>query len=338
MDFRKLVAVLFSALLVQGCQNPGPAEESPARSLESVAPVPYSERSIPTEQAKPFFKVTASHTVLEGPSFDRAGNLLFSDVKGQRLLQLSATGVMSEISRFESGNPGGTAIHKDGRIYVAVIADQFTRGWIVSMNPDGTSPVVILKPEQGFVPNDLVFDKAGGFYFTDFRGDSTSPTGGVYYVAPDNRTITPVLQHLSLANGIGLSPDGSTLWVTESGRNLLHKINLSDPTTIAPLGSSIPYHFTGPAPDSLRVDHQGNVYVAMMRQGRVMTFAPNGVPIGQVLVPERDEGGNLLSASLALSPITNEIYIVTADGRAAGGAAIFRASSRASGLKLFSHD
>ncbi|KPX09686.1 SMP-30/gluconolactonase/LRE family protein [Pseudomonas syringae] len=206
------------------------------------------------------------------------------------------------------------------------------------MNPDGSTPVVVLKPEQGFVPNDLVFDKFGGFYFTDFRGNSTTPAGGVYYMAPADRTITPVLQRLSLANGIGLSPDGTTLWVTESGRNLLHKIKLSDATTIAPLGSSIPYRFTGPAPDSLRVDREGNVYVAMMRQGRVMTFAPDGVPIGQILVPKRDQGGNLLSASVALSPTTRDIYIVSADSRATGTAGIFRAASVAPGFKLYSHD
>jgi lactonase len=65
-----------------------------------------------------------------------------------------------------------------------------------------------------------------------------------------------------MANGVALSPNGKVLWATESGRNLLQRIELSDATTIAPVGSTIPYHFIGPLPDSMRVDRDGNVYIA----------------------------------------------------------------------------
>ena len=53
------------------------------------------------------------------------------------------------------------------------------------------------------------------FYFTDFRGSTPDPIGGVYHVAPDFRTITPILRHLAIANGVCLSPDGKVLWATE---------------------------------------------------------------------------------------------------------------------------
>jgi len=109
----------------------------------------------------------------------------------------------------------------------------------------------IVPSSAGYVPNDLVFDSDGGFYFTDFRGTSTDTTGGVYYVSPDFKTITPVLSHISEANGIALSPDGKRLWATEFGRNLLHRIDLDSPTQIAAIGTAIPYHFTGAAPDSI---------------------------------------------------------------------------------------
>lgn len=55
--------------------------------------------------------------------------------------------------------------------------------------------------------DDMVFDSKGGFYFTDFRGYSTNPLGGVYYVSPDFRTVTPIIQNISVANGIALSTD-----------------------------------------------------------------------------------------------------------------------------------
>lgn len=104
------------------------------------------------------------------------------------------------------------------------------------------------------------------------------------------------------ANGVALSPEGKTLWATEYARNLLHRVNLESPTSVPLTGSKILYHFTGPAPDSMRVDADGNVYVALVGQGRVLIFNPAGSPIGQVLLPERDKGLNLRSTSLALHP------------------------------------
>lgn len=119
------------------------------------------------------------------------------------------------------------------------------------------------------------------------------------------------MPHLSEANGVALSPDGKRLWATEFGRNLLHRVDLEAPTEIAPIGTAIPYHFIGAAPDSMRTD---SVCVAMYGQGRVLVFNRNGIPIGQVLLPGRDEGHNLESTSMALKPGTSDLYIVTNDG------------------------
>jgi lactonase len=68
-----------------------------------------------------------------------------------------------------------------------------------------------------------------------------------------------LLRHLAMANGVALSPDGKELWGTEFSRNLLHRIELAGPTTIAPFGTAVAYHFTGPAPDSMRADSDGNL-------------------------------------------------------------------------------
>lgn len=66
-----------------------------------------------------------------------------------------------------------------------------------------------------------------------------------------------------MANGLALSPEGKTLWATEFGRNLLHRIELADATTIAPLGSAVACHFTGRAPDSVRADADGNLHMTI---------------------------------------------------------------------------
>ena len=117
-------------------------------------------------------------------------------------------------------------------------------------------------------------------------------------------------------------------------RNLLHRLELADATTITPIGSAVPYHFIGPAPDSMRVDSDGNLYVAVYGQGRVLVFNKNGIPIGQVLLPGRDEGHNLQSTSMAIKAETNDLYIVTNDGNGGEGATIFHAKVFAHGLPV----
>src|SRR4051812_21312303 len=75
----------------------------------------------------------------------------------------------------------------------------------------------------------------------------------------------------------------------------------------------------------MRADSDGNLYVAMYGQGRVLVFNKSGIPIGQVLLPGRDEGHNLQSTSMAIRPETNNPYIVTNDGNGGQIATIFHA-------------
>jgi lactonase len=315
------------------------ADQPPALVYDALTrgpvPIPPGERGLQTVVATPWFKVSSEALALEGPAFDRSGDLLFCDASHGQVFRLTLDRHLSTVLGPTSLGLGGLALHRDGRIFAAGTGNMKTGGSVVAINPDGTGLTPIVPSSAGYVVNDLVFDAQGGFYFTDFRGSSTDPQGGVYYVASDLRTITPVLPHLAMANGVALSPDGKTLWVTEFSRNLLHRVELQDATTPTAFGTAVVYHFTGPAPDSLRADSDGNVYVALYGQGRVLVFNPHGIPIGQVLLPGRDEGFNLNSTSMALRPGTNELYVVTHDGRGKQGAAIFRARAFASALSLY---
>jgi len=69
----------------------------------------------------------------------------------------------------------------------------------------------------------------------------------------------------------------------------------------------------------------------------VLVFNKNGMPIGQVLLPGREEGHNLRSTSMAIRPGTNDLYIVTNDAAGGWGATIFHARTFASALRLYSH-
>ena len=300
-----------------------------------LAPTPACERGLPTATAEPFFKVSNASLALEGPAFDRQGNLLFVDIYGGRVLRLSPDRVLTTVYTDAALQPAGIAVHRDGRIFVAAVGN-FTAGRIIALGADGGEQTIV-PASAGYAPNDLVFDRSGGFYFTDFRGTSTSPTGGVHYVSPDFATITAVLPSMSAANGIALSPDGKVLWATEYCAGRLHRVDLNDAVTPARSGSSIPYHFVGRGPDSMRADADGNVYVAMNRQGRVLAFGSHGIPIGQILLPGREEDRFLRSTSLAFVPGSRDVVIVARDEFGDGGAMIFRAQALTKGVTLFSH-
>lgn len=75
----------------------------------------------------------------------------------------------------------------------------------------------------------------------------------------------------------------------------------------------------------------------MHGQGRVLVFNRIGIPIGQVLLPGRDEGHHLLTTSMAIRLGTDNLYIVTSDGDQGQGATIFRAKVFAEALPLYSH-
>src|SRR5699024_807696 len=127
-------------------------------------------------------------------------------------------------------------------------------GGVFAVNAEGKAEETIVSDiDTEYCVDDLVFDSKGGFYFTDFRGYSTNLKGGVYYVAPAYKSITPVLQNLAVANAVALSTDEKTLWVTETNANRLHRIDLlEDGVTIAPFGASIPYHL---------LDTKGQIHV-----------------------------------------------------------------------------
>jgi len=321
--------------------RPG-SELSYTADTRGCVPIAPAERLLPTAVAEPYFQVSDKPVGLEGPAFDRAGNLLFVDVFGGRILKLSPDRQLCEVYVEPDLHPAGIAVHRDGRIFIAAVGPldpdaQFRRGSVIAIDADGTNRQTIVPPHLGYVVDDMVFDDHGGFYFTDFRGSPNDPAGGVYYVTPDFAQIVPVGPRMCGANGVALSPDGKVLWATEFALSRLHRIELAAPTRVARFGATVPHHFSGMAPDSMRTDSAGNVYVAMYHQGRFMVFSPQGVPIGQILLPGRDEGCFLKSTSLALRPGSRDLVMVSRDERGGGGSMIFAARGPADGFAMFSH-
>ena len=311
-------------------------------STRCLAPIPFAERNLPTAVAEPYFQVGDGSIALEGPAFDRHGNLLFVDVYGGRVLRLTPGRQLSTLYTAKDLHPAGIAIHRDGRIFVACVGPinaqgQFDSGCVIALDPDGSNRQTIVPPEAGHVVDDLVFDRSGGFYFTDFRGTSTEAAGGLFYVTPDDYDIVSVLPGMCAANGVALSPDDKVVWTTEYCANRLHRIELAAPGVRARGGVSVPYTFAGRAPDSMRTDADGNAYVALNWQARVLVFSPFGIPIGQILLPGREDNMYLKSTSLALVPGSRDLVIVARDVVKEGGAMIFTARGLAPGFPMFSH-
>jgi lactonase len=299
-----------------------------------MAPIPLAERALPTAMAEPFFKVSDVPFAIEGPSFDRQGNLYFLDVYSGRVLRLTPEGQLSTVYTDKSLAPAGSAVHKDGRLFLAGVGN-LSAGSVVAINPDGGNPQTIVPASAGYVPDDLVFDDRGGIYFTDFRGTVARPTGGLFYVSSDYKDITPVLPNMAMANGVALSPDGKSVWATEFSAGRLHRGDLGGQGKIA--RAFVPYHFIGQAPDSMRTDVDGNVYVAMTLQGRILVFNANGTPVGQIVLPGRENGRFLRVTSLAFVPGSSDMVIVSRDEGGPGGTMIFKAQGLAKGTTLYSH-
>jgi lactonase len=335
-----LLAVLawLSPIAVNAATQAGKADTNALTydaKTQTPVPIPPGEQALQTVTAIPWVALPGLRD-LEGPAFERDGNLVFSDVAGRRVLRVGMDQKVTTLLQMRDLGPGGLAIHKDGRIFIAAIDIAGKKGAIISVRPDGSDEQAVIPVSAGFMPNDIVFDSQGGFYFTDFRGTATDPKGGVYYVAPDAHEAVVVLPNLAMANGVALSPDGKELWTTEFGRNVLYRVQLADATHATPLGTAIAYYFTGPAPDSMRVDADGNLYVALYGQGRILAFGRNGVPIGQIKLPDRDQGRNLNTTNMAIRSGTNQLYIVTSDS-AQLPARIFQSRVFARSLPLYSH-
>ena len=307
-----------------------------AGNSQPLYDLPLNEKSLPTVTAQPWATVSNQGLQLEGPAFDRDGNLLLVEVSGGQVLKVDEAGKVEVVVSKNKRGSAGLAVHKDGRIFVAGLGNFKNTGNLMIYNSNGTPSEEIVGPSNGYLVDDIVFDKNGGLYFTDFSGGSTDPAGGVYYMPPGYKTIVKLVSKLGMANGIALSPDGKFLWVTEFATGLLHRIELSDARTVAPFGSLVYYRFGGPSPDSMRIDEAGNLYIAQYGQGRVLVLNPNGIPIGQILIPGRERGHFLRSTSMAFKPGTQELYIVASDGEKGEGAVIFRASVFTKGLTLYS--
>jgi gluconolactonase len=252
----------------------------------------------------------------EGPIIAASGDIFFVEVEGQGVVRRTAAG--GALSRIAvAGGPNGLAAGPDGLIYICnnggftwTLVDgvlvpgqqaaDYVTGRIERLNP-GTGAVETLyaacdgHPLSG--PNDLVFDRYGGFYFTDTGKVRARDRdhGGVYYARADGSKIAPVAYPMLTPNGIGLSPDGRTLYVTETESARLWAFEIVEPGVIGRLptftGGRLVVGIGGAAGrhvmlDGLAVTASGNICLATLIGGCITIVTPSGAVVGEVKMPD----------------------------------------------------
>lgn len=249
----------------------------------------------------PDFKEIASGLQFpEGPIAMADGSILLVEIRRGTLSRVPAGGGVEVVADL-GGGPNGAAIGPDGRCYICNNggfawheanghsyphgpAPDYSGGRIEAVDLDSGAVEVLYTACEGEplkAPNDIVFDRQGGFYFTDLghTRERTMDRGAVYYAQPDGSSIREVRFPSMSPNGIGLSPDESCLYVAETMTSRLMGFTLSAPGELVPVQDaqalicgSPHYQFF----DSLAVDAEGNVCVATIMNGGITIVPPNG--------------------------------------------------------------
>lgn len=256
-------------------------------------------------------RVCAGLDFPEGPIAMDDGSIILVEIRGQRLTRVLPDGSKVVIAEL-GGGPNGAAVGPDGMIYVCnnggfiwTEGDEITRpigtpdayvsGSIQRVDP-ATGAFETLydacdgQPLRG--PNDIVFDREGGFYFTDLG--KTTPEyvhhGAFYYAMPDGSRITRVHAPMITPNGIGLSPDDKTVHVAETRTGRVWSFDLLAPGKIAPHPYTMPGRLLTTLPDyqlldSLAVQANGAICVATLMRGGISIVPVDGGPVRYVAGP-----------------------------------------------------
>lgn len=250
----------------------------------------------------------------EGPVALPDGSILLTEIATRKLTRVFSDG-RKELAVAMGGGPNGAAMGPEGKIYVTnnggFLWHEDAQGVRPVMQPPdysggriervdlATGKIETLYTEcnghklRG--PNDLVFDGNGGFYFTDLGKARARDMdrGGIYYAKADGSMIREVAYPAMTPNGIGLSPDGNTLYYAETEGARLWAFDLIGPGEAkklpwpSPNGARLVAQCGGDYQrfDSLAVDADGNICVATLFKGGITVISPDGGSIRHVDIP-----------------------------------------------------
>ena len=260
-------------------------------------------------------QITSGLRFPEGPMAMPDGSVILVEIHRQTLSRVTPDGKIHVVATL-GGGPNGAAMGPGGKIFVTnnggfgwierpgklfpgVSGAEYTGGRIQIVDLETGKFETLYDACDGRKlrgPNDLVFDRTGGFWFTDLGKTRERDTdrGAVYYAKADGSMIKEAIFPLERPNGIGLSPDERTLYVVETPTARCWSFKLSGPgeiesangpyrgekgTVVMGLGGYQMF-------DSLAVDAEGHVCVATLITGAVSDIWPDGSRVDQYMLPD----------------------------------------------------
>jgi gluconolactonase len=228
-------------------------------------------------------KLAGSFSFTEGPTSDAEGNIFFTDQPNDRIMKWSTSGELTTFLQ-PSGRSNGLSFDSKGILWSC--ADEKNELWMIDAEKKVTPVTLTYDSKLLNGPNDLWINAEGGMYLTDpyyqrpwwKHKSMPQELQGVYYLAPDHKTMIRVTNDLLQPNGIVGTPDGKTLFVAdiEGNKTWSYTINkdhtLSGKRLFCELGS-----------DGMTIDTKGNIYLT----GKGVTiFDKNGKQTAHIDVPE----------------------------------------------------
>jgi gluconolactonase len=253
----------------------------------------------------------------EGPVVMADGSVVLVEIRAQQLTRVWPDGRKEVVARIPGG-PNGAAMGPDGKCYicnnggfgwanirgammpVAPESHEYIGGSIQRIDlANGRIETLFDKcgehPLKG--PNDLVFDRHGGLWFSDLgkRRARDMDVGAFYYMKPGATGVVEGGFGMMPANGIGLSPDENTVYIAETPTARLWAFELSAPGEVKPREQIYrgergkPIHGLGGYQmfDSMGVEACGNVCVATLISGCISVIAPDGKLVEQIPTGDR---------------------------------------------------
>ncbi len=212
---------------------------------------------------------------LEGPSFDRAGNLYVTDIPMGRIFRIDRAGDWTQVAEYD-GWPNGLKIARDGRILIT----DYKLG-LMQLDPGsgGVSPVYTHIRSESFKGlNDLVIAANGDVYFTD-QGQTgmQDPTGRVFRLTADGR-LERLIDTCPSPNGIALDPTEGWVYVALTRACQIWRMPLTRDGVTGKVNvfAHTPGGMSGP--DGVAVDAEGGVAFANPGHGCIWMVDRHGVP------------------------------------------------------------
>jgi len=217
-------------------------------------------------------------TFLEGPSFDRAGNLWVTDIPWGRLFKIAPDGTVTVALEYD-GEPNGLKFHKDGR---AFITDH--KNGIMAFNPR-TGRIAPYR-DRGVVErfkgvNDLVFASNGDIYFTDQGQTGQHDRTGRLYRLRATGALDCVLDCIPSPNGLVLNKAETVVFLCVTRDNAIWRVPLLPDGTATKVGVFIQMS-GGVGPDGMAIDEDENLIVCHIGLGSLWVFNPLGEPLYRI--------------------------------------------------------